>query len=241
MKINLSSCSAALPMFLDGLLEITKFHNRWVPSAALHSLICHAPDPRKCFSCQMHKIASAIDVEEKKAIYILQQSVKMDGLEETSIKINSKGLEPMLIPWPVIDDTTTLSYILGSILDLCKNISTSQIAAASTSQEPGIQVAGITEKENVFERTPIQVELRTECNQCKGVKYTTEQMDTIRGEGGAGQVRPGEMDTNSGGEKGEIKGMDVAAATLRCIGLWATVREEQKFNCPACKGSTASM
>ncbi|PVF95637.1 hypothetical protein CPB86DRAFT_684061, partial [Serendipita vermifera] len=225
----LTRSNAALPIFLNALLGISKFHNRYVPSASLHSLTCHSPDPRKCFSCQMHKIASAIESEERKSGIMALQSVKL-GEMGISFKINSKGLEPMLIPWPVIDDTSTRSYILGSILDLCKNISASQVSASSTSQEPGIQVTGITEKENVFERTSIQVEIRTECNQCKGVKYTTEQMDTIRSINGTGHDR-----------NGSIKGVDVAAATLWCIDSWATVREEQKFNCPVCKGSTASI
>jgi uncharacterized UBP type Zn finger protein len=93
--------------------------------------------------------------------------------------------------------------MLTEILDLCRNVSTAQGG-----------------KDSVFERMDIQVEVRVECNQCNGVAYKTERLDTITG------------------TVGNVQGVDVAAATFWAIDSWASAREE-KFNCPACKGETS--
>jgi uncharacterized UBP type Zn finger protein len=93
--------------------------------------------------------------------------------------------------------------MLTEILDLCRNVSTAQGG-----------------KDSVFERMDIQVEVRVECNQCKGVAYKTERLDTITG------------------TVGNVQGVDVAAATFWAIDSWTSAREE-KFDCPACKGETS--
>jgi len=103
---------------------------------------------------------------------------------------------------PTFDDLTSVSFIFLETLDLCRSISNAQGS-----------------KDSVFERMEIQVEVREECNQCKGVAYKTERSDTIRG------------------IVGKSQGVDVAAATFWSIDSWASTQED-KFNCPACKGET---
>lgn len=132
------------------------------------------------------------------------------ALQETSIshqvpaRLGTRGLEPIL-PQTRIDDTSGVSFVLFDILDLCKTASMTQSG-----------------KEGVFDQMKIQAEIRTECNQCKGVAYKVERMDTIRG------------------TAGNVEGADVAAATFWSIDSWATIQEE-KFDCPKCHGKTCLM
>ncbi|KAG9053913.1 hypothetical protein FS842_006777 [Serendipita sp. 407] len=116
----------------------------------------------------------------------------------------------------VIDDTTSTLHTLFSILDICRNT-----LNPPTAEGMAINRSGRTE--DIFERMALQIEVRTECSQCKGVSYKLEQMDTIRG--------------NAGGLK--MEGVDVAAATFWTIDAWATV-EEKRFNCPGCEKKTKS-
>ncbi|KAG8824499.1 hypothetical protein FRC18_010522 [Serendipita sp. 400] len=116
----------------------------------------------------------------------------------------------------VIDDTTSTLHTLFSILDICRNT-----LNPPTAEGMAINRSGRTE--DIFERMALQIEVRTECSQCKGVSYKLEQMDTIRG--------------NAGGLK--MEGADVAAATFWTIDAWATV-EEKRFNCPGCEKKTKS-
>lgn len=181
-------CSLALPSILIGLLETTKFRNRYLPLASLHSLTCPKPDPRDCFNCQMHKLTVAVH----------------DSTDPSPVsRLGTKGLAFMLTPPTTIGDLTGTSTMFFEILDLCRNISIAQGG-----------------KDGIFERMKIQVEVRTECNQCKGVSYTTEKLEEIRG------------------MVGNMQGADVAAATFWSIDAWASA-QEKKFDCPACKGKTS--
>ena len=186
----------ALPVILTALLETTKYRNRYLPSASLHSLTCPNLDPRTCFTCQMHKFATAVTLE--------------DGYTFPSDGVSSLPLEATVKPMAgvVIDDTTSEAHLLSSILDLCRNTS-----------EPPAGPEVVRRKDGIFERMTIHVEIRTECSQCNGVRYSSEQMDTIRGTEGNGE------------------GADVAAATFWSIDTWAAAREE-KFDCPACESET---
>ena len=109
----------------------------------------------------------------------------------------------MLTPPSTIGDLTGTSTMFFETLDLCRSISIAQGG-----------------KDGLFERMEIQVEVRTECNQCKGVTYKTEKLDEIRG------------------MVGNVQGMDVAAATFWSIDSWAAA-QEQKLDCPGCKCETA--
>lgn len=186
----------ALPVIMTALLETTKYRNRYLPTASLHPLTCPNSDPRTCFTCQMHKFATAVTLA--------------NGYAFPSEGISSLALEATIKPIAgvVVDDTTSEAHVLSSILDLCRN----------TSQQPtGPDV--LRRRDGIFERMTIHVEVRTECSQCNGVRYSSEQMDTIRGIAGKGQ------------------GADVAAATFWSIDTWAAAREG-KFDCPACEKET---
>ncbi|CCA73614.1 hypothetical protein PIIN_07567 [Serendipita indica DSM 11827] len=186
----------ALPVIMTALLETTKYRNRYLPTASLHPLTCPNSDPRTCFTCQMHKFATAVTLA--------------NGYAFPSEEISSLALEATIKPIAgvVVDDTTSEAHVLSSILDLCRN----------TSQQPtGPDV--LRRRDGIFERMTIHVEVRTECSQCNGVRYSSEQMDTIRGIAGKGQ------------------GADVAAATFWSIDTWAAAREG-KFDCPACEKET---
>lgn len=190
------------PAFLAATLSTRPFRNRYLPTAPLHFLTCPTRDCLSCYDCQIHKMAVGV-------------------LDSASLQVQSVAPIPLA--------TQELAQLLGPYIKM-----------PSTSREPTDMFSVFLQAAKALNRTQnhntprfaedvpyssfhFSVELRTQCTECLGVRYRTEELDSL--------ILPAnEVNTGAPAE----------AATCRALEGWLS-EGDIDFKCTGCKGSQAKL
>jgi len=202
-SLLLTNGPSLFPAFLASTLSTRPFRNRYLPTAPLHFLTCPTRDCLSCYDCQMHKMAVGV-------------------LDPASLPVHSAAPIPLA--------TQELAQLLGPYIKI-----------PSTTREPPDLFSSFLEAAKALNRTQnhytpkfaedvpyssfhFSVEARTQCTECLGVIYRTEELDSL--------ILPAANEVYTGAL--------VEEATCRALESWLS-ESDIDFKCTGCKGSQGKL
>ena len=186
------------PAFLAATLSTRPFRNRYLPTAPLHFLTCPTRDCLSCYGCQMHKMA-------------------VGALDPASLPIQSTAPIPLA--------TQELAQLLGPYIKIPStsgeppDLFSAFLQAAKALNRAQNQYTPTIAEDVPYSSFQFSVEVRTQCTQCLGVLYRTEEVESLT------LPSPSEVNTGASAEE----------ATCRALESWLS-EADIDFKCTGCKG-----